>query len=57
MIANSHSAHIVRNFVLRRGPDGSLFELPNRLAEKFDRLCHQLASSEVLKSFAKYRVH
>jgi len=57
MSPNRPAFHIIRSFVVRRGPDGSMFELPNRIAEKFDQACQQLSIADAYKPFAKYRVH
>lgn len=57
MNVNRPVSEIIRSFVVRRGPDGSLFELPNRIAQQFDQACQKQSISEAYRPFAKYRVH
>jgi hypothetical protein len=56
MSPNRPAFHIIRSFVVRRGPDGSMFELPNRIADKFELACQQQSIADAYKPFAKYRV-
>lgn len=56
MSPNRPAYHIVKSFVLKRGPDGTLFELPTRLLERFNQLCEQ-QGADAHRQFSKYIVH
>lgn len=57
MTPNKAVYHIIRSFVLRRSPDGRLFELPNRYVEEFEKAFNQENDEETQRRFNKYMVH
>ena len=56
MSPNRPAYHIVKSFVLKRSPDGTLFELPSRLLERFNQICEQ-HTQDAARQFSKYIVH
>jgi hypothetical protein len=57
MTPNKPVYHIIRSFVLRRSPDGRLFELPTRYVEEFEKAFDQQSNEETQRRFNKYMVH
>lgn len=57
--------HVVQRFVLKRAPDGTLFELPERLVPRFESALHGIPNFSQaftktineLRQFNQYIVH
>ncbi|MFN7835152.1 MAG: hypothetical protein ACK5NY_05090 [Burkholderiaceae bacterium] len=57
MNPNRPAYHIIKSFVLKRSPDGTLFELPTRFVEQFESLCEKHSAADAQRRFSKYIVH